>query len=427
VKGAVALFGSSEMALRLTPLVCGVGALALFALLARRFQPAWNAVFATALFAVAPTLIAHAAELKPYSTDVLAAVALTMVAFGLDARARAGPWIGAAVLGVVAVWFSQGAVFVVAGLGGALAFRALVERRLGWRLAALLALWAGSAGLAVASGIHRVPPDMREYLDRFWEPALPGAPLLVFVAVAGVLLWLRDRRMAALLIGPVLVTLFAAAAHLYPFSGRAILFLAPAAILAIAEAADRIVDGLERLGVPRPMAAGIPFLVLVGIVAHDPPVYRNEETRPVLEELARKHRPGDVIDVYYAGQRSFHFYAPRVGLASDGVVKGACHRSDPRAYLRELEALRGKPRVWIYRTHVSDRLAEGPLFDGYLGQLGKRVETIRAKGAEATLWDLSDGSARGDTAETYPLPIRDVALAERFGCDRGPIGNAPWD
>ena len=77
---------------------------------------------------------------------------------------------------------------------------------------------------------------------------------------------------------------------------------------------------------------------------------------------------------------------------------------------------------------MSDRLAEGPLFDGYLGQFGKRIETIRAKGAEATLWDLSGSAASStDTAETYPLPIRDVALAERFGCDRGPIGKAPWD
>jgi hypothetical protein len=416
------------MALRFVPFVAGLAAMALFPLLARRFQPVWNAIFATALFAVAPTLVAHGAELKPYTMDVLAVVALTLAAIGLDERAGVWRWIGATLLGVVAVWFSQGAVFVVAGLSGALALWALMGRRLDWRLIVLLAVWATSAGLAVASGLHRVPPEMHEYLDRFWEPGLPRVAHLVFVGVAGLFLWLRNRRTAALLLGPVLVTLIASAAHLYPFSGRAISFLAPAAILAIAEGADWIVNGLERLGVPRPMAAGIPFVVLVGVVAHDAPVYRLEETRPVLAELARKHRPGDVIYLYYAGGRSFQFYAPRVGLTSEGVVKGGCHRSDPRAYLRELEPLRGKPRVWIYRTHVSDRLAEGPLFDGYLGQLGKRVETIRAKGAEATLWDLSGGSASStDTAETYPLPIRDEALAKRFGCDRGPIGKAPWD
>jgi len=426
VKGAAALFGSSEMALRLVPLLSGIAALALFAMLARRLAPAWNAIFATAFFAVAPTLIEHGAELKPYSTDVLAAVALTLAALGLGAGAGLGRWIGATVLGAAAVWFAQGAVFVVAGLGVGLAFDALVERRVGLRLILLLAVWASSAGLAVVSGFHRVPPDMREYLDRYWNPSAPRSPLFVFVALAGFLLWKRNDRAAPLLLGPVLVTLAAASAHLYPFAGRAILFLAPAAILAIAEAAGWIVDGLERLAVPRPMAAAIPYLALCGVVAHDPPIYRLEETRPVLEELARRRRAGDAIYVYYAGGRSFHFYGPRVGLSDEGVVKGECHRSDPRAYLRELEPLRGQ-RVWIYRTHVSDRLAEGPLFDGYLGQLGKRVETIGAKGADATLWDLSGGGTSADTAETYPLPIRDVALAERFGCDRGPIGKAPWD
>ena len=34
------------MALRFVPFVAGLAALALFPLLARRFQPAWNAVFA---------------------------------------------------------------------------------------------------------------------------------------------------------------------------------------------------------------------------------------------------------------------------------------------------------------------------------------------------------------------------------------------
>jgi len=410
------------------PFLSGLGALALFPVLARRFQPAWNAVFATGLFAVAPTLIAHGAELKPYTTDVLAAVALTLAALALDERASTGRWIGAAILGVVAVWFSQGAVFVVAGIGAALALLVLVERRVDVRLLVLLAAWATSAGLAAASGLHRVPSEMHEYLYRFWAPSLPTWNLLAFIAVGAPLLWLRHRRTAVILLGPVAVTLAAAALHLYPFEGRLILFLAPAAILAIAEAAGWIKDGLERLGVPRLMAAGIPFLALVVVVAHDPPVYRIEDTRPVIAELSRQRQPSDAIYLYYAGQRSFHFYAPRAGLSSQGVVDGGCHRIDPRGYLRELDALRGKPRAWIYRTHVSDRLEERVLFDGYLSHLGgKRVETIRFPGAEATLWDLSRTDAPADAAETYPLPSGDPAFARRFGCGDGPIGRAPWD
>ena len=82
-KASTAVFGESEMALRLVPLASGLLALALFPRLSRRFQPAWISVFATALFALSPTLVRYSAEFKPYSTDVAAAVALTLIAFGL--------------------------------------------------------------------------------------------------------------------------------------------------------------------------------------------------------------------------------------------------------------------------------------------------------------------------------------------------------
>ncbi len=427
-KGSAEIFGASEMALRAVPLLSGLAALVLFASLARRFQPPWIAVCATGVFALAPTLIAHGAELKPYSTDLLASVWLTLVAFAVaDRGANWASWLGATLLGAVAVWFSQGAVFVVAGLGAALAVLAIRDRRFGAWLAVLLAVWAASAAAAGLNGLGRVPPSMHDYLERFWNPSLPRIPLLLFVAIAAFLLWIRNRRAAMLLVGPVAVTLGAAAARLYPFEGRAILFLAPAAILAIAEAAGWIVEGLTRVRVPRRLAAVLPACGLVFLIAHDPPVYRDEDTRPVLAELARRRGPRDEVYVYYGGGRAFHFYAPRVDLSSIGAVLGACHRDDPRGYLRELDRFRGTPRLWVFRTHVSARLAEGELVDGYLARLGRRLETIEAPDTEAALWDLSGRDAPADLAETFPLPALDTAVAERLGCGHGPIGRAPWD
>ena len=223
------------------------------------------------------------------------------------------------------------------------------------------------------------------------------------------------------------MTLAAAAARVYPFQGRAILFLAPAAILAIAEAAGWIVEGVARLRVPRPLAAALPACGLVFLIAHDPPVYRSEDTRPVLTELSGRRNVRDEIYVFYPGVRAFRFYAPRVGVSSVGAVFGTCHRGDPRAYLRELDRFRGAPRLWVFRTHVSERLGEAALIDGYLGRLGRRLETIEGEDTEAALWDLSHGDAPADLAETFPLPARDTALAARFGCGHGPIGRAPWD
>jgi hypothetical protein len=431
------------------PLLSGLLALLLFRSLARRFQPPWVAALSVGIFVLAPTLIAHGAEFKPYSTDLLASVWLTTAAFAVTERGAAWPaWLGAIVLGTALPWFSDGAAFVVAGLGAALlGVRSLKERFArpvslierpdpivlapgfdGW-LAVTLAFWTVSAGAAAWAATQRVPPEMREYLNRFWQPSLPRWPLLVFIAVAAVLLWLRDRRGALILLGPVAVTLAASAVHLYPFSGRAILFLTPAAILALAEAGSWIVGGLARGSVPRWLGAAIPALAVGVPIALHPPVYRNEDVRPVLERLGDDRQEHDAIYVVYSGRPAFRFYAPRIGISDVGVVTGGCHRDDPRGYLRELDKLRGTGRVWVFRTHVSERLAEAPLFDGYLSRIGRYLDSIAGEDTDATLWDLSRTDAPADLAETYPLPPRDTALANRFGCGHGPIGPIPvgWE
>jgi len=430
-KASTAVFGGTEMALRLVPLASGLLALALFPRLARRFQPAWVSVFATALFALSPTLVRYSAEFKPYSTDVAAAVALTLIALGLrDSDASAGRFLRGALLGGAAVWFSQTAVFMVAGLGASLVVLALTgrPRRLSPRPVAVLAVWAASAAAAVATGLDRVPPSMREYFDRVWEPSLPSMTTWLLLVVAVFALWIRSRHAAVLLFGPVAVTLLAAGTHLYPFSGRAILFLTPVWALAVAECSGRLVEGLVRIRVPRPVAWALPALALAVVVVRDLPPHRSEEMRPVLADLARRRLPGDEIYVYYAAEPAYRFYGPRVALGLDDTSFGQCHRGEPRRYLRELDAFRGQPRVWVVRTHVYRELFEAEIVDAYLSRMGSRKEALRAKGAEAVLWDLSNaGALPADAAETQPLPAWKPEATARLGCGHGPIGARPAD
>lgn len=436
-KASTAVFGESEMALRLVPLASGLLALVLFPRLARRFQPSWIVVFATALFALSPTLVRYSAEFKPYATDVAAAVALTLIAFGLDKSDAAadrygssGRFLRAALFGGAAVWFSQTAVFMVAGLGASLVLLALTDRprRLPPRLIAVLAVWTVSAAAAVASGLDRVPPAMREYFDRVWEPSLPAITTWLLLVVAGFALWIRSPRAALLLIGPVAVTLLAAGVRLYPFSGRAILFLMPVWALAVAECSGRLVEGLVRIRVPRLVAWALPALALAVVVVRDLPPYRAEEMRPLLANLARRRLPGDAIYVYYAAEPAYRFYGPRVALGLDGASFGRCHRGEPRRYLRELDAFRGQPRVWVVRTHVYREMFEAEIVDEYLSRMGSRKEALREEGAEAVLWDLSNaGALPADAAETHPLPASDPEHTARLGCGHGPIGARPPD
>jgi hypothetical protein len=93
VRSVVAVAGTSEQALRLVPLLCGLAALPLAWLLARRLLPAGAESAAVpvvvALVALSPPLIGYSNELKPYSADV--AAVLLVVVLGLravDARGR---------------------------------------------------------------------------------------------------------------------------------------------------------------------------------------------------------------------------------------------------------------------------------------------------------------------------------------------------
>jgi hypothetical protein len=429
LKGAVEVFGPNELALRLFPLLGGLAALALFARLARRVLPGWTAVFATALFALAPSLIAYSAEVKQYSTDVAVAILLTLVALGLCAVPQSRTrHLAAGLIGMAAVWFSQPAVLTVAGLGGGLTWIAL--RRGGWLalrpLLPVLGLWAASAAAATALGYRTLTPSTRDYMQRFWEPSLPRPTVVFLVLLGSAVLWIKRPRAAPLLVGPATVALAAAAAHRYPFSGRAILFLTPVALLAAADAAESLVAGLARLHVPRPVGAALFAIALAVTTARHLPVFRQEEARTVLLGLAARRQPGDVLYVYYGAERALRFYGPQVGIEPSDATFGGCHRGQPREYLRDLDRFRGRPRVWVVFAHAVSSLAEQPTIRGYLGRIGTRREGFEAVGATAELYDLSEPERlQTSTAETYPLSQGNPELAARFGCGHGPLAEAP--
>ncbi len=429
LKLASAALGPTELALRLVPLACGIAGLLLFALLAWRTRPGWSSVFAVGLFAFSPPLIAHSAEAKQYSTDVFVSVALTLIAFSLRDRGResGSRLLVAGLAGALAVWFSAGAVFLVAGLGAGLLLPALRDgpsrRRRG--LVAMLGFWAASAAAAVAHGFDTLTPDTREYMRHFWEPSLPRPTVLALVSVSCLVLWKARPRSAPLLIGPTVAALVAAAAHLYPFSGRAILFLTPVALLAVADGAGLLVDALGRLRVPKPIGAACAVL-LAATTSWHPPVYRSEETRPVLANLAAQQRPGDVVYVYYGAERAMRFYGPRVGIEPSGLIYGSCHRGQPREYLRELDGLRGRSRVWVVIAHASPSEQDALL--GYLGTIGRRRGTLEGTGAVAELYDLSDPERlRASSAATYSVSESDPAVGKRFGCGHGGLSATPED
>src|SRR5205814_9147324 len=118
---------------------------------------------------------------KQYSTDVAVVLGLLLLALrirerGLSARQA---W-GAAAAGLIAAWFSQGAVLALVGIAAVLlwqAWRAPAGGRAALRaLVPVVAVWLLSGMAATAAGMTKMNPAMRDYLHRFWAPGFMPLP-----------------------------------------------------------------------------------------------------------------------------------------------------------------------------------------------------------------------------------------------------------
>lgn len=267
---SVRLFGFSEYSLRLVPCLAGIATLLLFWRFASGILRGVPLLMAVGFLAVAYYPIRHGGEVKPYATDLFAAI-LLMTLFGewlrrpSDAR-----WLWTLVVVTpLVVWLSYPSVFVAGGVGLAIGWHALRRGTTATRLAVV----AYSAVLVASFGSLQYVMAMAQYQREFgsggmgdyWQKAFPpltqpvalftwllrehtghvlafpiggknGAStlnLLCFVAGA-ILLW-RVRRRTLLLacLGPFLLAFVAAAMQRYPYGGstRLMLYLAPAICL----------------------------------------------------------------------------------------------------------------------------------------------------------------------------------------------------
>ncbi len=268
-RAVVVAFGSSEYALRLFPLLCSLASLPLFARLATRLLRPPAALLAIALFALSPGIAIYAAEGKQYATDVLVTLALTELTLWWLAAPGARRSVALAVGGVVGVFLSQPAVFLLAGLGAAL----VVGTPRGDRRKPLapMAFWVTGAVLSVVHARSRMSSGLMNYMHWFWQEGFLPWPVtsledalwplrtlaglfglglgypwpwayLTLVACGLVSLFRRARRVALLLAGPIAVTLLAAVAQVYPFQLRLVLFLVPGFVLLVAEGAGLIAE-----------------------------------------------------------------------------------------------------------------------------------------------------------------------------------------
>jgi hypothetical protein len=343
------LFGYSEYVLRFFPLVCGLLSLPIFAWLARRVLSPLAAPFALLLFVVADALIYYASEVKPYETDVAAAVILlagaTLLGDGAERHSRATT-IVVAVFGITLIAMSFAATFIVAALAATFAARVAFEgRRERFRSReSLVLLWwvLTSIGIAVfgATRGRGIREAFEQDSGRFLGVAGSSSPLhavnamgtniaqsigfsqdppfnqimklALFCAVVGAMVLLRrNPARFAMLVLPLIFLFVASAAHAYPISERTELFLVPVVVLLIAEGIVQVLRWVPR------RAQAVTALLLVIVIAGAPVALAakrlvqprtHEEIKPVLRFVRDHWREGDALYVHWGAQYALLYY-----------------------------------------------------------------------------------------------------------------------
>lgn len=117
-KLAVSLFGGSEYALRVVPLIAGLVSIPLFGGIVRRCLGPTAQILAMALFVLLDPLIYYSAEAKQYGLDVTVALAILLAGFRVrEAPRNLSRILVLGAVGLMATFCSHPAVFTLAGVG----------------------------------------------------------------------------------------------------------------------------------------------------------------------------------------------------------------------------------------------------------------------------------------------------------------------
>ena len=339
-KAAVAVLGVNEYALRLMPLLAGIGALLTLIAVGRKLLATPYILWTVALIGFSWYFLRYGTEIKQYASDTW--LALVVVFWALHwpwSAMRTSRWLLWAIGGAALVWASMPIVFVLAGVG--------LYYGWGWwrqREAKGLLSLLGTVGLWIASfGVYYftiLSADIgSEYLQDyhlpfFFDPvvtnmaaakaqyylfqnllatalpkSLPILALMVLVGVWGtVVLAKRQLETVFLLLAPIVLTVIASALHLYTLIPRVSLFLVPFVVLLIAYGAQDILQRLPQYG---QWAGGLLLALIASLQMNITFLWQPMYIDPLKPAIAfiQDTAPEVPVIVHYEAVPSYRFYA----------------------------------------------------------------------------------------------------------------------
>ncbi len=254
------LFGYGEKALKIYPLLCGIGSLFVFRAIMKKFVPEETLWLPLALMAFSPYLTEFSATIKQYIPDVFIVLVLLWQALEKDIFTQSKKkfllfW---SITGGIAICASMPSVFALSGVGLYYTWQCIREKKTAyiWMPVFLGVIWVilfaiyfwlilrpqiGSDHLQVYHQDYFLTPDLltrhnwlriREILNNTAGYGDFNLRCALVMMLIGIIFLLRKNTAVLILIGaPVLLTLIAAWLHQFSLIMRVSLFLLPLLLL----------------------------------------------------------------------------------------------------------------------------------------------------------------------------------------------------
>jgi hypothetical protein len=475
---ALVVFGTSERALRLIPLLFGIGTVAIAVRIGRRWMTPIAALVLALLCGFGLWLTFYSLELKPYSADAFWALLLPAVTAWALEPLPPGPeqtrrvvwfWVATA----AGHWFANGALLVTPAC--VVVLLAIMGRRHGtraaWDAAAPGLLWLGSFGLHYRLSLRYTVGS--EYLRSYWSFALPppasgltdrirwvalriieladdpgGSGFRVafwIAAAAGVVLGIRTHPALGAIAALIpLSAMLLAASGVVPMNGRLSLWIVPASYVGIAMLADAGVRIIRRARARRsPLRAALALAIALAVLAIVVDALKRDgrnfdggrrlsnhelNDRAAIEWLIGQQQPGDLWIATHQALPAVWWYA---GVPLSSPTFGG-HRPDGSPILEvsyeppgpacrsgaTRRALGGHSRALVYVASRFDAVPNGfgNLLLNRLGELGSvtAYRSFSELGAAAVV-DLRLPPSGADVAVRLGR-VEEIDRADAAGC-----------
>lgn len=423
----IIFFGNDELVLRLFPLAASIASLGAMAMLVLDIMPPPFAFLSLLFFSFSAPLIYYASEVKPYALDLTIGVFLSALSariFITDRTKTSRALVAIFVVGAVGLWFSQAIAFILAAIGTVGMVSSARKRDM-----RMVCVWVGISAGWLASFLIQESITLQAFLDRYKEVLSeyyvpfpprsfddlgwytdsiaklfrnPGGidvwPLGVVTFILGTWYLVRTKpKLLTLLLLPAVLAFVVSTFRYYPFGGRFLLFFVPSLLIIMTYGllyiwrwswhgswmSMRVLSALLIAG----LVINISYR---GFYRLQHPI-RFEVITPLLKYYVAYRQPGDMLYLYYASAYAFSYYAPRFNIQPGEYTTGIERTRDLREYARDLERLRGKPRVWLLFSHVFDweGVDEEAYFLARLDEMGRRLDARQTDDASLYLYNLS--------------------------------------